>query len=150
MVKNPLRRPDPLPRPKRDRKKATRAISPVVDELRTGRLMMRVHDDLLRLLDVRARERGESRSRYIEKLLLAFLEADPRNPPLDPVGRIDGDAKPPISKTGEALKFGERWARYSDLNLQLLRYRVPDKFLDDEWGYVMWEEKSQRSDENDS
>lgn len=111
--------------------------------------MMRVHDDLLKLLDVRARERGESRSRFIEKLILAFLEADPRNPRLDPVGRINPDAPAPISKAGEPLKFGAAWSRWCDLNLTLLGFRVPDRFLDDEAGHAMWEAKSQRADPGD-
>ncbi|MEH2499572.1 hypothetical protein V1294_006051 [Bradyrhizobium sp. AZCC 1678] len=133
-------------KPKRDRKKPTRAKAPVVDEIREGRLMMRVHADLVHMLDIRAKERGESRSRYIEKLLVAFLRADPRNPKIDAVGRIDAEAPAPL-KAPDPLRFGERWARWVDINDKLLGFRVPDEWLDDEWGYFEWAKRAVDNDE---
>jgi hypothetical protein len=127
------RRPDPLPRPRRD-EKATRKKGGG-DRIREGRLVMRVHHDLLDLVDIRARERGESRSRFIERLLVAFLQADPRNPKIDPWGLILGDG-PAIGKVGEAVRFEAAWLKWSTLNETLLGLRVPDGWLDEEPGYV--------------
>lgn len=100
------------------------------DTAREGRLVTRMHQPLLDLVDIRARERGESRSRYIERLLVAYLSADPRNPRLDPHGRILTDG-PPISKAGDPVRFGAAWSRWVALNENLLGIRVPDGGLDE-------------------
>ena len=128
-------------KPKRDRKAPTRKKSaPAGDAIRSDRLMMRMHQDLVKLLDARSAEAGESRSRYIEKLLIAFLRLDPRNPKMDPWGRIDATAPPPI-KTDKII-FGEKWSRWKDINERLLGFRVPDEWLDDERGYAAWAERA--------
>ena len=57
-------------------------------ENRSTRITLRAHDDLMKLLTLRAGEAGVSRSHYIERLLIRFLMADPRNPKLDSSGRI--------------------------------------------------------------
>jgi hypothetical protein len=135
MVKNSImRRPDPLPRTKRDRRAPTRAKGGG-DEVREARLVMRVHQDLIDMLDIRSRERGESRSRFIERLMVAFLAADPRNPKLDPWGRILTDG-PPVSKAGDPVRFGAAWSRWTALNENLLGTRIPDSWLDEEAGFV--------------
>jgi hypothetical protein len=131
--------PPPLPRPVR--KKGVGGA-----EAREDRIMMRMHPDLVRMIDIRSRERGESRSRFVERLVVAFLKADPRNPKLDAVGRVDPDAPPPLSKAGEPMKFAERWTTFKRLNDELLGFRIQDEFLDDEAGHALWEEKSQRVD----
>ena len=129
-------RPGSLPMPKRDRKAPTRQKGGVSAEgLREGRLVMRVQQSLNDLIDIRARERGESRSRFIERLLVAFLQADPRNPKIDPWGRILTDG-PPISKAGEPARFGAAWARWVTLNDSLLGFRVPDAWMDEESDFV--------------
>jgi hypothetical protein len=139
MVKESIPRPGALPRPKRDRKKPTRAKGGVSTEgLRDGRLVMRVQQSLNDLVDIRAKERGESRSRFIERLLVAFLQADPRNPKLDPWGRILTDG-PPISKTGDPARFGAAWARWVALNDQLLGFRIPDSWMDEPADFVQRE-----------
>ncbi|MBR0994313.1 hypothetical protein JQ580_26685 [Bradyrhizobium japonicum] len=152
MVDEPVRRPgrfprpdptsipDPSTRPKRDRKAKTRKkAGTAADSIRDGRLMMRVHQDLVELLDVRSAEAGESRTRYIEKLLLAFLRMDPRNPKLDPWGRID--ATVPLLSTRDQIRFGEMWARWRDINERLLGFRVPDDWIADEEGNRLWEQR---------
>ncbi|MCG2645197.1 MULTISPECIES: hypothetical protein [Bradyrhizobium] len=129
-------RPVPLPRPKRDRKAPTRKKSGVSPEgLRDGRLVMRVQQSLNDLLDIRAKEKGESRSRYIERLLVAFLQADPRNPVLDPWGRILSDG-PAISKAADPVKFGAAWARFVALNDSLFDFRPPDRWLEEPPGFI--------------
>jgi hypothetical protein len=65
---------------------------------------MRVHLDLLELVDIRARERGESRSRFIERLLVAFLQSDLRNPKNRSLGLILSDGRA-IGKVGDPGRF---------------------------------------------
>lgn len=130
------------PKPKRDRKKPTRKKSVAAgDSIRSDRLMMRMHEDLVLLLDARSKEAGESRSRYIEKLLIAFLKLDPRNPRMDAWGRIDAEAPPPLQKP-DTIRFGERWHKWVDMNERLLGFRVPNEWLEDERGYVLWAERA--------
>ena len=44
---------------------------------------------------------------------------------MDSWGRIDAEAPPPLQKN-DAIKFGERWARWVDINEKLLGFlRVP-------------------------
>lgn len=134
-----------LPRPKRDRTKATLKRAPVLEEIRADRLMMRMHSDLVKLLDARAREAGESRSRFIEKLLVAFLRLDPRNPRIDPWGRIDPDAPPPIRTINPHL-FGEKWGKFKRI-YELLGFNPPpDEWLDDEIGHSLWAERAAPDD----
>lgn len=130
------------PSKKRDRKAPTRRKSTAAgDSIRSDRLMMRMHEDLVKLLDARSKESGESRSRYIEKLLIAFLKLDPRNPRMDPWGRIDAEAPPPLQKP-DPIKYGERWHKWVDMNERLLGFRVPNEWLEDERGYVLWAERA--------
>jgi hypothetical protein len=96
---------------------------------------MRVHHDLLDLVDIRARERGETRSRFIERLLVAFLQADPRNPRIDAWGLILSDG-PAIGKIGDRIRFDAAWSKLCNLNETLLGFRPPDGWLDEEPGFV--------------
>ncbi|MCA6098169.1 hypothetical protein [Bradyrhizobium australafricanum] len=135
MVKESKTRPT-LPRPKRDRKAPTRKKGGVSTEgLRDGRLVMRVQQSLNDLVDIRARERGESRSRFIERLLVAFLQADPRNPELDAWGRVLTDG-PTLSKAHDAVRFGAAWAKFVALNESLLGFKPPDRWLDEPSDFV--------------
>jgi hypothetical protein len=93
-------------------------------------MMMRVNQSLVDLLGIRAAERGESRARFIEKLLIAFLRADPRNPKIDPNGRILTDG-PAISRRTDAVRFGAAWSRWSAINENLLGLKVPDEWMDE-------------------
>jgi len=135
MVKDSKMRPaiSKLPRPKRGR--------PFGEEQpRDHRMMMRVHADLMELVDAHARERGESRSRFIEKLLIAYLKSDPRNPKIDAAGRIDADAPAPLSATvpAEAARFGAAWAKFSQVNAILFGLQVPDEWMNGEAQHQIW------------
>ena len=148
MVKDSIPRPGPLPRPKRDRKAPTRKKAVAgADSIRSDRLMMRMHEDLVKLLDARSAESGESRSRYIEKLLIAFLRMDPRNPRMDPWGRIDPTAPAPTMAHNQII-FGEKWSRWCDLNERLGYPKPPPEWLADERGYVLWAERALPDDPN--
>src|ERR1700688_139101 len=78
-------------------KKRKRGPDPRPEEVRTERLTLRVHPDLMEILTARARERGVSRSQYIEKLLIGWTNADPRNVKVDSIGKIISDAADPAT-----------------------------------------------------
>jgi hypothetical protein len=116
-------KPGPLPRPKRGRPFSG-------EEPRDHRLMMRVNQSLSDLCDIRAAERGESRSRFIERLLLAYLKLDPRNPRLDQHGRILTDG-PAVSRAGDPVGFGAAWSRWVALNENLFQWKPGDDLRDE-------------------
>jgi hypothetical protein len=122
--KTPAPKPGRLPRPKRGR-------PPTGEDARDHRLMMRVHHGLVDLIDIRASERGESRSRFIERLLIAYLNADPRNPEIDASGRLMGDGAA-ISRTGDPVKFGAAWGRWSTINENIFDWKPGDKLRDED------------------
>lgn len=59
---------------------------------RSGRLVLRVHPDLMATLALRADELRMTRSRFVEDILIGVLGLDPRNPRFDKFGRIDPQA----------------------------------------------------------
>jgi hypothetical protein len=144
MIKKPSTPParTPLPRARPGPKPA----SP--ENARDFRLMMRFHPDLIEMLDIRARERGETRTRMIERILVSFLKADPRNPKMDAAGRIQADADPPASRAGDPMRFGAAWARWVTLNDMLLGFRPPDDWIDDGAGYIEWSKRATPDDPN--
>ena len=136
-----MHRPVPLPRKKNP-------TQPYGSETRTDRLMMRMHEELVLLLDARSAEAGESRSRYIEKILVGFLKSDPRNPRIDSFGRIDASAPPPLSARNDGMKFGEKWSRWRDLNVALGLPAPSDELIEDDTGYNMWAGRAVPTDPN--
>ena len=83
------------------------------DMRRTNRLIMRVHPDLMDLFDLRAEERGMTRSKLVESILVGFLKADPRNPKISPIGQIDMTAPTPEEvRDDNPHRFAERWQRF--------------------------------------
>ena len=59
-------------------------------DLRTARVAIRFHPDLVAELDLAAREAGQNRSIYVERILVNFLNSHAENrerPPLDVIGR---------------------------------------------------------------
>ena len=61
-------------------------------EVRTEKLVMRVHPDLMELLTESAREKGVTRSAYVEQLLVGWVRLDPRNCRVDMIGKYAPDA----------------------------------------------------------
>ena len=107
------------------RLKPGRKIPPA--DLRAERLVLRVHPDLQTILNVRAREKGISRSTYVEKVILGWLRADPRNPRLDMIGkRVGGATEPAELKQSNPLEFGQRWAKFDQVS-QLILEEAPRK-----------------------
>ncbi|MCX7318832.1 MAG: ribbon-helix-helix protein, CopG family [Hyphomicrobiales bacterium] len=93
---------------------------------------MRMHPDLLDQLSLLARERGMSRSAYIERVLLGWLNSDPRNPRLDGIGRkVEGVPTPHELLQTNGVRFGERWSKFSELSMALLGEKAQDQWLYD-------------------
>ncbi|ABE39358.1 hypothetical protein IP86_02880 [Rhodopseudomonas sp. AAP120] len=106
------------------------------DDARSGRLILRAHPDLLQVLTVRARVAGISRSRYVERLLIAWLNADPRNPRMDAVGKIRTGFDQARHAAPSALARAERWTRYNSAHAALFGVPLPDSDFEDpeqEW-----------------
>jgi len=102
------------------------------EEIRSERLILRAHPDLIALLSERAAERGISRSAFIEGLLIAWLRADPRNPRLDPVGRIiTTDPQPRKLRETDPIRFAQRWERFNQAHMLLMGQSVRQDWLDE-------------------
>jgi hypothetical protein len=57
------------------------------EDLRSARIGMRIHPDLRKELDRRAREEGLRLSMYIERILIDRINVDAGHPILDKIGR---------------------------------------------------------------
>jgi hypothetical protein len=87
--------------------------TPRPDDNKTDRLIMRLHPDMTALLDFRAEEKGLTRSKYVEQLLVGFLASDPRNPRLNAIGKIERSGPSPLMlRADQPHKFAERWQRF--------------------------------------
>jgi hypothetical protein len=125
---------NPLPRLKPRKKPGP----PKRDEadMRSNRLTLRVHDDLMHLLTMRSREAGLTRSAYIERLMLAWLRADPRNPKMDPMGKVVEHAPTPLQNLRkDSMNVAERWTKYSSAHELLFGQTAPRHLLDDQDTY---------------
>jgi hypothetical protein len=92
MVKKPLPAPEPAPG-----RRTGRTPGPVED-LRSERLVQRIHPDLMSAIMQRAREAGFSRSLYVERILVQFMNSM-EGAELDAIGK----RRPP----GQAAAFGQ-------------------------------------------
>jgi hypothetical protein len=101
------------------------------EDVRAERLVVRVHPDLFEILTKRSRERGFSRSLYVEKILLGYVALDPRNPKLDEIGK-----KIPDAMTGDQLRlkfpmrFAAAWQKFASLSQALIGLPPRDEWLD--------------------
>ena len=101
-------------------------------DTRTERLVLRVHPDLIEVLTVRARERGITRSAYVEQLLIGWVRLDPRNRRLDMIGKIIPGAQDPEElKRRSAFSFAERWSKFATVSRLLLGAPPPSEWVDD-------------------
>ena len=102
-------------------------------DLRAERLVLRVHPDLQAVLNTRAREKGLSRSQYVEKLILGWVRSDPRNPTLDMIGkRVAKAIEPAELKKSNPLAFGQRWAKFEQVSELLLEEPPRKSWFDDD------------------
>jgi hypothetical protein len=87
--------------------------TPRPDDNKTDRLVMRLHPDVTAVLDFRAAEKGITRSKFVEQLLVGFLGSDPRNPKMNAIGKIERTgASPLMLRADHPHKFAERWQRF--------------------------------------
>lgn len=132
MVKQPSKRPavnlDGTPR-----KKPGRVARPT--DTKVDRLVLRVHPDLMRILTDRARERGITRSQYVEKLLIGWANLDPRNQRLDMIGKINPAAPLPNDvRLRSPLSFADRWVKFGSASRLLLGAEPPKEWLEESIG----------------
>ncbi|MBN8984437.1 MAG: hypothetical protein J0H32_08200 [Rhizobiales bacterium] len=107
--------------------------------MRSERLVLRVHPDLIAALNLAADEAGLSRSTYGERCLISRLNEDPRNS-LDHVGR----RVPPEtlnkreSPLGSMASFEKRWQNFRRMRRTVILEDIdephPDQFVLDEYG----------------
>jgi hypothetical protein len=135
MVKN-AKTTGPRPAVNKDgsrRKKPGPTAQP--DMAKTERLALRVHPDLIDILTARSRERGISRSQYVEKLLIGWANYDPRNPRLDLNGRAVVPA--PDARAKSSLGYLKRWQTFARMSQLLLGASPPREWIepdpDDGW-----------------
>jgi hypothetical protein len=102
-------------------------------DTRTKRLVLRTHPDLMEVLTVRSRERGLTRSAYVEQLLIGWVRLDPRNRRLDMIGKyVPGGVDPEDVKRKSPLAFAERWRRFTTASQLLLGAPPPSDWFDDQ------------------
>lgn len=102
-------------------------------EVRTEKLVMRVHPDLMEILTERARERGITRSAYVEQLLVGWVRLDPRNRRVDLIGKYDPAAPTPADlRQRSRVGFVERWRRLAEASLLLLGFEPPREWFEDD------------------
>jgi hypothetical protein len=102
------------------------------DTARSDRLFMRIHPDMMELFDLRAEEKGMTRSKYVESILVGFMKSDPRNPKISAVGHIDRTAPLPEAMREEnPHRFAERWQRFNTACTAVLGSPPPTDWYDE-------------------
>ncbi|WP_161495814.1 ribbon-helix-helix protein, CopG family [Bradyrhizobium japonicum] len=110
------------------------------EDVKSERLTLRVHSDLIEILQKRADERNMSRSAYVEALLIAWVQADPRNPKIDAKGKYVENAPSPLEEMNKnSLKFGAKWSDFNKLYALLFGQSAPSKWVDEPQDHWMGE-----------
>jgi hypothetical protein len=142
MVKSSQPRPGAFPRgPRPDinadgspRKRPGKTAKP--DLVKTGRLITRMHPDLMEVIDLRAAERGMTRSRMIEQVMIGFLASDPRNPKMTAIGKIDRTAPTPLeAREANPHRYAERWQRFTTACQAIFNAPPHPDWVDDEQSF---------------
>jgi hypothetical protein len=82
---------------------------------RSYRYVMRMHPDLADALNALADESGLSRSLFVERVLISFVNQDPRTA-LDHIGRrVRHDTPTGGPPRGSLASFGRQWQRWAAL-----------------------------------
>jgi hypothetical protein len=121
-----------------------RGQPPKGDRVKSGRLLMRVHPDLLPLIDVHARERAMTRSQFVEQMLVGFLRLDPRAPRITAFGQLEPlpegtpapvqtrpFAFPRPATPPNAHLFLRRWDDFRKASELVTGYVPPDTLIED-------------------
>ncbi len=113
-----------------------RPSAEAASEAKANRLTLRMHPDILEILSLRAAERGVSRSHLVEQILVGFMKADPRNPRLDPVGRIVPDFESPLAlRERSPVQLADRWRKFATAHEIVIGAPPSQEWLDDERTY---------------
>jgi hypothetical protein len=111
------------------------------DEIKTERLTMRMHTDLMHILNKRAKERNVSRSAYIEQLLIGWVQADPRNPKIDSRGKLVENAPTPLEMMNtKSFQYAEKWAKFNQAYAILIGTDAPKRWVEEPQDYWMGDE----------
>ena len=112
------------------------------DEVRSERLTMRVHPDLMHILDKRAAEQAMSRSAYIERILVGWVQADPRNPKVDSRGKLVENAPTPLEQMNKnSIAFGKKWADFNTAYAILIGTDAPKKWVEEPQDHWMGDDE---------
>ena len=92
-------------------------------DVRSERIVMRVHPDLVDALTERGKVYGVSRSQFIERILISYLNLQADQRPLDFTGRyVRTTAQAKLMKQ----KPGDAWAAFGKRNMELLGMRAEE------------------------
>lgn len=98
---------------------------------KTDRIIMRMHPDLLEVLDARADEQGLTRSKYLFLLLAGWANADPRNKRVDRNGvYVENAPDPRDLQRARPTQFGEKWASFSAAHTVVMGAPPPRDWLE--------------------
>lgn len=115
--------PRAVPRP--------RGRSSTPGKTKDARVIMRVHPDLSALIDIRAQENGLNRSAYVERILVAWMQIDPRNQRIDESGIfVPGLVSPYEFKALDPRKFNQRWLKFAEVYEAMFGSPPPATWLD--------------------
>ena len=115
----------------------------VLDEdVRSERLTMRVHRDLMYILDQRAKEANMSRSAYIERILVGWVQADPRNPKVDSRGKLVENAPSPNElRLKKSFAYAEKWTKFNAAYAILIGTNAPTAWVETPEDFWMGDEE---------
>lgn len=107
-------------------------LKPKPESAKSDRIIMRVHPDLLTVIDRRAEERGMGRSQYLRNVIVGWSNADPRNPRLGLSGKqIDGAPPPGDMQRHRPHVFAERWQRFVAAHTAVMGYPPPTGWVEE-------------------
>jgi hypothetical protein len=118
------------------KKRSVKAGPRVAEEdIKSVRMTIRLHPDLVRILDARAAELGINRSAYVERLLVGWAKADPRNPRIDMRGKFLDTPDPEDLRTKSPHVFGQRWQKFSEAYAIILGTPAPQSWFEEPDAY---------------
>src|SRR5262249_33895294 len=94
---------------------------------RAYRFVMRMNSDLADVLNLLSDESGLSRSVFVERILISFVNQDPRIR-LNHVGRKVDTASTGAAPPGSLASFGAQWRRWQALRHDVIGEDVPSAY----------------------
>ncbi|MGY4509142.1 hypothetical protein [Bradyrhizobium sp. USDA 3650] len=97
------------------------------DARRSYRFVMRMNPDLADVLDLLADESGLSRSLFVERVLISFVNQDPRIQ-LNHIGRKVDTMPTGPAPPGSLASFGAQWRRWHAMKHDVLGEDAPTAY----------------------